>query len=44
MAALGVNTVRCDGSVGFVKDSININIWRALSTSQGGETFGESDF
>src|SRR5438128_9582555 len=41
---LGVNTVRCDGSVGFVKDSININLWRALSTSQGGETFSESDF
>jgi prepilin-type N-terminal cleavage/methylation domain-containing protein len=42
--SLGVNTVRCDGSVSFVKDTININIWRALSTSQGGESFSESDF
>jgi prepilin-type processing-associated H-X9-DG protein len=35
----GVNAVRCDGSVGFVRDSIPIAIWRALSTSEGGEVF-----
>ena len=33
----GVNTVLADGSVRFVKDSINIQTWRALSTTQGGE-------
>jgi prepilin-type processing-associated H-X9-DG protein len=39
----GVNAARCDGSVGFVKDSININVWRALSTAQGGEVVNELD-
>ena len=33
----GVNSVLCDGHVQFVKNSINIGIWRALSTIQGGE-------
>lgn len=33
----GVNTVFCDGSVKFIKNSIYLNTWRALSTSQGGE-------
>ena len=33
----GVNAVLCDGSVRFIKDSISIQTWRALSTSQGGE-------
>ena len=33
----GINTVFCDGSVHFVKDTINISVWRALSTTQGGE-------
>jgi prepilin-type N-terminal cleavage/methylation domain-containing protein/prepilin-type processing-associated H-X9-DG protein len=39
----GVNAVRCDGSVGFITDTINIKVWRALSTSQGGEVFSASD-
>jgi prepilin-type processing-associated H-X9-DG protein len=34
---LGVNTAFCDGHVQFVKNSIAIQTWRALSTSQGGE-------
>jgi len=33
----GVNTVFCDGSVKFIKNSISLNTWRALSTSQGNE-------
>jgi len=28
----------CDGSVRFVPNTVDINIWRAISTSQGGET------
>jgi prepilin-type N-terminal cleavage/methylation domain-containing protein/prepilin-type processing-associated H-X9-DG protein len=35
----GVNAVLCDGSVRFVSQSIDINTWRALSTSRGGEVF-----
>jgi prepilin-type N-terminal cleavage/methylation domain-containing protein/prepilin-type processing-associated H-X9-DG protein len=33
----GVNVGMCDGSVKFIKDSINIQTWRALGTSRGGE-------
>ena len=33
----GVNATMCDGSVRFVKNSINFNIWRAISTTRGGE-------
>jgi prepilin-type N-terminal cleavage/methylation domain-containing protein len=33
----GVNTVRVDGSVHFVNDSISLDSWRALSTRNGGE-------
>jgi len=33
----GVNTVLSDGSVRFVKNTINIQTWRALSTTQGSE-------
>jgi prepilin-type N-terminal cleavage/methylation domain-containing protein/prepilin-type processing-associated H-X9-DG protein len=33
----GVNAAMCDGSVRFITDNISIIIWRALSTSQGGE-------
>jgi prepilin-type N-terminal cleavage/methylation domain-containing protein/prepilin-type processing-associated H-X9-DG protein len=39
----GVNTVHCDGSVRFIRDSIAIQSWRALGTSQGGEVIG-NDF
>jgi prepilin-type N-terminal cleavage/methylation domain-containing protein/prepilin-type processing-associated H-X9-DG protein len=34
----GVNVAMCDGSVRFVPNTVDINIWRAISTSQGGET------
>ena len=33
----GVNVSMCDGSVRFYADSIDINVWRALSTARGGE-------
>jgi len=33
----GVNTLFCDGSVKFIKDSVNIQTWRALGTRAGGE-------
>ncbi|MDO5554641.1 MAG: DUF1559 domain-containing protein [Planctomycetia bacterium] len=34
----GVNAALADGSVRFVSDTVNINIWRAASTAQGGES------
>jgi prepilin-type N-terminal cleavage/methylation domain-containing protein/prepilin-type processing-associated H-X9-DG protein len=33
----GVNVLLSDGSVKFVKNTINLAAWRAMSTSQGGE-------
>ena len=33
----GVNVAMADGSVRFVKDSIAIQVWRALSTTRGNE-------
>ncbi len=33
----GVNAVNADGSVHFYKNSINIGVWRAASTTRGGE-------
>jgi prepilin-type processing-associated H-X9-DG protein len=33
----GVNAAMCDGSVRFFKNSINIQTWQAVSTTQGGE-------
>jgi prepilin-type N-terminal cleavage/methylation domain-containing protein len=34
----GVQVVLCDGSARFVRGSIAIGVWRALSTSRGAET------
>jgi prepilin-type N-terminal cleavage/methylation domain-containing protein/prepilin-type processing-associated H-X9-DG protein len=36
----GVNVVRADGSVSFVRDSVDPNAWRAFGTRAGGETIG----
>jgi prepilin-type processing-associated H-X9-DG protein len=33
----GVNVTFSDGSVRFVKDTVNLNNWRAVSTKDGGE-------
>ena len=33
----GVNVARMDGSVGFISNSVEIGIWRALGTADGGE-------
>jgi prepilin-type N-terminal cleavage/methylation domain-containing protein/prepilin-type processing-associated H-X9-DG protein len=33
----GVNAAYCDGHIAWVSNNIDINVWRALSTSQGGE-------
>jgi prepilin-type N-terminal cleavage/methylation domain-containing protein/prepilin-type processing-associated H-X9-DG protein len=33
----GVDVSFCDGSVKFIKDTINLATWRALSTKDGGE-------
>jgi prepilin-type N-terminal cleavage/methylation domain-containing protein/prepilin-type processing-associated H-X9-DG protein len=37
----GVNVAMCDGSVRFVNQTININVWRGLSTTRGGEVIGD---
>ena len=37
----GVHASRCDGSVSFYSDSIDLNLWRAMSTSQGMESFSD---
>src|SRR5262249_28456058 len=34
----GVNVVYCDGHVGWINNSVDINVWRALSTTMGNET------
>ena len=33
----GVNAAFCDGSVHFIKDTINLNTWRAVGSRKGGE-------
>lgn len=36
----GVNTGLCDGSLRFVTNTIAIDVWRGLGTTQGGELLG----
>ncbi|MFO0953920.1 MAG: DUF1559 domain-containing protein [Isosphaeraceae bacterium] len=40
----GVNVTLCDGSVKFIKNTINLNIWRALSTTRGGEVVSADSY
>ena len=40
----GVNVLFCDGSVKFVKDTVNLATWRALSTKDGGEVVSADAF
>jgi prepilin-type N-terminal cleavage/methylation domain-containing protein len=40
----GVNALVADGSVKFFKDSINVAVWRGLSTTQGGEIISSDSF
>jgi prepilin-type N-terminal cleavage/methylation domain-containing protein/prepilin-type processing-associated H-X9-DG protein len=40
----GVNVCMIDGSVKFMKNSINLNTWSALSTTQGGEVISSDAY
>jgi prepilin-type N-terminal cleavage/methylation domain-containing protein/prepilin-type processing-associated H-X9-DG protein len=40
----GVNVLLGDGSVRFIKDNVALATWRALSTRNGGEIVGASDY
>jgi prepilin-type N-terminal cleavage/methylation domain-containing protein len=40
----GVNLLIGDGSVRFIKDSVALSVWRALSTRNGGEIVSGSDY
>jgi prepilin-type N-terminal cleavage/methylation domain-containing protein/prepilin-type processing-associated H-X9-DG protein len=40
----GVNTLMSDGSVRFVKNSVDGNAWRALSTIRGGEVISADSY
>jgi hypothetical protein len=39
-----VNTVFADGAVKFIKNSINLTTWQALSTTAGGEVVSADSF
>jgi prepilin-type N-terminal cleavage/methylation domain-containing protein/prepilin-type processing-associated H-X9-DG protein len=40
----GVNATMCDGSVRFFKNTIGLNVWRGLGTSQGGEVLSSDSY
>jgi prepilin-type N-terminal cleavage/methylation domain-containing protein/prepilin-type processing-associated H-X9-DG protein len=40
----GVNVMFCDGSVKFVKDSVNVQAWWALGTRGGGEVVSADSY
>jgi prepilin-type processing-associated H-X9-DG protein len=40
----GVNLCLADGSVRFIKSSVNITSWRALGTRNGGEVLSADSY
>jgi prepilin-type N-terminal cleavage/methylation domain-containing protein/prepilin-type processing-associated H-X9-DG protein len=40
----GVNVVLADGSVHFIKNQVNLAVWRALSTTQGREIISDDAY
>jgi prepilin-type N-terminal cleavage/methylation domain-containing protein/prepilin-type processing-associated H-X9-DG protein len=40
----GVNVVLADGSVRFIKNQVNLAVWRALSTTQGREIISDDAY
>jgi hypothetical protein len=40
----GVHTVIADGFVRFVKNAVSLPVWRALSTTRGGEIISANAF
>jgi len=38
----GVNFVMLDGSIRFIRDGIDANVWRGLCTPEGGEAFSDN--
>ncbi len=40
----GVNVLLCDGHAAFVKNSVDPNVWRSLSTRSGGEVVSSEAF
>ena len=40
----GANVLLGDGSVHFIKESINLRVWQALNSRNGGEVIGGDDF
>ena len=40
----GVNVAMSDGAIRFIKNSINIRVWRALSTTKGSEILSADEY
>ena len=40
----GVNALFCDGSVRFIKDTVGLPVWQALSTMNGGEVISSDQY
>ena len=41
---MGVNLLYCDGHVVFVKNTVNLSVWQAISTRAGGEVVSSDSF
>ena len=40
----GINSLLCDGSVRFVKETIHVGVWSALGSRQGGEVISQEQY